>query len=43
MAASWLNVLDFGAFGDLAIQQAINSTQATGGGSIMIPSGTYLN
>jgi hypothetical protein len=47
MAASWLNVLDFGAFGDgihmdgLAIQAAIDSTQPTGGGSIIIPSGTY--
>jgi hypothetical protein len=55
----WLNVLNFGAFGDgtthpittgpfvgeemdwLAIKNAIESTQPTGG-SIIIPPGTYL-
>src|ERR1700747_88974 len=57
MPAPWLNVRDFGAFGDgnshptgpggeekdgLAIQGAIDSTQATKGGSIIIPSGTYF-
>jgi hypothetical protein len=42
MPEPWLNVLDFGADG-LAIQAAIDSTQATGGGSIIIPSGTYFS
>lgn len=48
MMANSLNVKDFGAVGDgrvddtLALQAAIDAASAAGGGTVVIPSGTYI-
>lgn len=47
--ANNMNITDFGAIGDgltlntSAIQMAIDSCNATGGGEVLVPSGTYLS